>query len=68
VHHLASRAYYIQYVGQQAKNYGMVPFYWDNGATGNLGFGIFNRSNGSVFDRQALSAYITGITAGTYPF
>jgi len=68
VHHLASRAYYIQYVGQQAKNYGMVPFYWDNGATGNLGFGIFNRSNGSVFDRQALNAYITGVTAGTYPF
>lgn len=67
-HHLASRAYYIQYVGQQAKNYGMVPFYWDNGATGNLGFGIFNRSNGSTFDRQALNAYITGITAGTYPF
>jgi endoglucanase len=46
----------------------MVPFYWDNGATGNLGFGVFNRSNGSVFDSQALNAYLTGVTAGTYPF
>lgn len=67
-HHLASRAYFFQYIAQQAKNYGMVPFYWDNGFTGNLGCAIFNRSDGSVFDRQALNAYITGASAGTYPF
>jgi endoglucanase len=67
-HHLASRAYYLQYIAQQAKNHGMVPFLWDNGSTGNLGFAIFNRSDGTVFDRQALNAYIYGASAGTYPF
>lgn len=67
-HHLASRAYYFQYVARQAKNYGMIPFYWDNGYTGNNGSAVFNRSDGSVFDRQALNAYITGASAGTYPF
>jgi endoglucanase len=67
-HHLASRAYYFQYIARQAKNHGMVPFLWDNGATSNLGSAIFNRSDGSVFDRQALNAYIYGASAGTYPF
>ena len=66
--HLASRAYYMQYIAQYAKQYGMVPFIWDNGATGDKGFGIFNRSNGSVFDRQTLNAYITGAVNGKYPF
>ena len=67
-HHLASRAYYFQYIAQQAKNYGIVPFIWDNGSTGNNGNAIFNRSNGSVFDRQALKAYILGASTGNYPF
>jgi endoglucanase len=67
-HHLASRAYYLQYAAQQAKNYGLVPVVWDNGYTGNFGFGIFNRGDGSVFDRQALKAYIAGAASGSYPF
>ena len=67
-HHLASRAYYYQYVAQQAKTFGMVPFVWDNGYTGNFGSAVFNRSYGSVFDRQTLDAYITGVSAGAYPF
>jgi endoglucanase len=67
-HHLASRAHYYQYVAQQAKNFGMVPFAWDNGFTGNFGSAIFNRSDGSVFDHQTLKAYITGASAGIYPF
>jgi endoglucanase len=67
-HHLASRAHYFQYVAQQAKNYGMVPFVWDNGFTGNFGSAVFNRGDGSVFDRQVLNAYITGTSAGIYPF
>ena len=67
-HHLDSRAYYYQYVAQQAKNYGLVPFVWDNGATGNNGMGLFNRSDGSVFDSQALNAYIAGATSGVYPY
>jgi endoglucanase len=67
-HHLASRAYYVQYVAQQAKNHGMAPFYWDNGANGNLTMAIFNRSNGTAFDRQILNSYLIGASAGTYPF
>jgi endoglucanase len=67
-YHLASRAYYLKYAAQYAKNNGMVPVVWDNGFTGNLGFGIFNRGTGSVFDQQALDEYIAGATAGVYPF
>jgi endoglucanase len=67
-HHLGSRAWYFQYVAQKAKTYGLVPFYWDNGSTANFGCAMFNRSDGSTFDRQALNAYITGVTAGSYPF
>ena len=67
-HHLDSRAYYLQYVAQHAKQSGLVPFIWDNGATGNNGMAIFNRSDGSVFDHQALNAYISGTTNGIYPY
>jgi endoglucanase len=67
-HHLDSRAYYMQYVAQQAKNNGMVPFAWDNGGTGNNTMAIFNRGDGSAFDRQTLKAYIAGATAGVYPY
>jgi hypothetical protein len=59
--HLASRAYYLKYVVQQAKANGLVPFYWDEGSMTNNGFGIFNRSNNTVFDTQALTALISGL-------
>jgi endoglucanase len=68
VHHLESRAHYYEYVARQAKNSGLVPCVWDNGFTGNFGSGIFNRSTGSVFDQQVLTAYMQGISAGVYPF
>lgn len=60
--HLASRAYYLKYVTKQALAYGLVPFYWDNGGTGNFGSGIFNRTNNTVFDQQALDALVEGAT------
>jgi len=66
--HLTSRAYYLQYVVQYAKNYGLVPFYWDNGSTSNGGFPLINRADGTVFDSQALSAMTTGASLGTYPY
>jgi len=66
--HLASRAYYLQYVAQHAKQYGLVPFIWDNGSTGDKGMGIFNRADGSISDSQELKAYIAGTSAGTYPY
>jgi endoglucanase len=60
--HLASRAYYLKYITQQAKANGLLPFYWDNGGIGNNASGIFNRKNNTVFDKQALDAVIEGGT------
>jgi aryl-phospho-beta-D-glucosidase BglC (GH1 family) len=58
--HLASRAFYLKYVTQQAKANGILPFYWDAGGTGNNGSGLFDRKTNTVFDRQALNALIEG--------
>jgi endoglucanase len=41
------RRYYMQYITSSLCKHGLIPFYWDNGSTGNDGMGIFNRSNGS---------------------
>jgi endoglucanase len=59
--HLAARAYYLKYVVKQAKLNGIIPFYWDEGSITNNGFGIFNRSNNTVFDQQALTALMDGL-------
>jgi len=67
-HHLDSRAYYLKYVTEQAKNYGIIPFYWDNGGTGDKGCGIFNRSTTVVEDTKALNGLVQGAAAGKYPF
>jgi endoglucanase len=60
--HLESRAYYLKYVTKQAIANGLLPFFWDNGATGNDGSGIFNRHTNTVSDQQALDALIEGAT------
>jgi len=60
--HLASRAYYLKYVTKQALANGILPFYWDNGGTGNGGCAIFNRISNTVFDQQALDALVQGAT------
>ncbi len=67
-HHLDSRAYYAKYVTEQAKNYGIIPFYWDNGGTGDKGCGIFNRSTTVAEDTKALNGLVQGAAAGKYPF
>lgn len=59
--HLASRAYYLKNVVKQAKANGLLPFYWDEGSMGNNGFGIFNRTDNTVFDTQALNALMEGL-------
>lgn len=40
------REYYIDYITRSIINHGHVPFYWDNGYTGNHAFGLFNRETG----------------------
>lgn len=60
--HLTSRAWWHEYVTQQALANGLLPFYWDNGGLGNHASGIFDRSNNTVGDQQTLDALIDGIT------
>lgn len=59
--HLASRAYFFKQIVQKAKENGLIPFYWDNGATGVNGSALFDRNNNSVFDQQALDAMLDGL-------
>jgi endoglucanase len=57
--HAEYRRYYIEYITQSLVGHGLVPFYWDNGYTGNRGFGIFNRTTGEQTDPDIVKA-ITG--------
>ncbi|WP_205967528.1 glycoside hydrolase family 5 protein [Aquisalinus luteolus] len=58
--HLASRAWYLEYVTRSALEHGLVPVYWDNGHTGNFGFGLFDRNRNEIADEQALEALLRG--------
>ena len=42
------RTAWNRYITRSAYMHGMVPFYWDNGATGNHGFGLFDRTTATV--------------------
>lgn len=58
--HIKARNYYLKYITKAAKANGMIPFYWDNGATGNNGFGLFNRSNNQIVHQDAINALMEG--------
>jgi aryl-phospho-beta-D-glucosidase BglC (GH1 family) len=58
--HEASRAYWTKYVTKTAIANGFLPFYWDEGSIGNNGFGILDRRNNTVFDKEILDALIEG--------
>jgi endoglucanase len=45
---LSSRVAHACYYAQQARQRGMLPVWWDNGATDSLGFGILNRRSNPV--------------------
>ena len=59
--HLDSRAFFLKYVVKQAKANGLLPFYWDAGGMGNNGSAIFNRTNNTIFDNQALTGLLDGL-------
>ncbi|QKJ62224.1 cellulase family glycosylhydrolase [Flavobacterium sp. M31R6] len=59
--HLNSRAYYLKYVVKQAKANGLIPFYWDAGNMGVNSMSLFNRTNNTVYDQQALTALQDGL-------
>ncbi|MBI9059821.1 MAG: cellulase family glycosylhydrolase [Labilibaculum sp.] len=60
--HIESRNYYLKTVTHVAKANGMIPFIWDNGATGNNSFGLFDRSTGNEVHSDAIDAIIEGAT------
>ena len=51
--HLASRAYYHNYISKQANADGLIPFFWDTG-------GLIDRTKNTVLDQQTLDALIQG--------
>jgi aryl-phospho-beta-D-glucosidase BglC (GH1 family) len=51
--HLASRAHWMEYVTQQARANGVLPFLWDTGE-------LIDRYNYTVKDQQALDAVLQG--------
>jgi len=56
--HLKARNYYLNYITRSALDNGLVPVYWDNGNTGNNGFGLFDRSTGEKVHADAIDAII----------
>lgn len=60
INHKKARANYLKYVTRSAITNGLIPFYWDNGHTGDGGSGLFNRSNGQVVHQDALEAIMEG--------
>lgn len=57
----ASRDYWTEVVTREAKNHGLVPFFWETGTE-------FNRTNGSTQNQSVIDAIMTGAAAGNYPF
>lgn len=52
------RRYYMQYITRSIERHGLVPFYWDNGGTGNNGMGVFNRSTGAQVYPDIIKAVV----------
>lgn len=56
--HEIYRQYYIEYVTKSIVKHGLVPFYWDNGYSGNHGFAIFNRTTGTQHKPELIQAIV----------
>ena len=67
-----SRVYWLEYITRNAKNNGMVPFYWDNGGLNGdpdvNQCAIFDRKQLKIVDQPALDAIMRAAEAGVYPF
>ncbi|MVT08183.1 cellulase family glycosylhydrolase [Chitinophaga tropicalis] len=55
--HQASREYFNRYVTGSAIAKGIIPVYWDNGASD---FAIFNRNTGAITDQGVVNAIMQG--------
>ncbi len=56
--HAEYRRLYMEYITQSAREHGLVPFYWDNGYSGNYGFAIFDRSTGKQIYPELIDAIV----------
>ncbi|MEP7095898.1 MAG: glycoside hydrolase family 5 protein, partial [Flavobacterium sp.] len=59
--HLKSRADFYTFVVKQSRANGLIPFYWDAGNLGVNTMSLFDRSNNTVFDSQALTGLQDGL-------
>lgn len=59
--HDKSREQYDETVTREAKNHGLVPFYWETGS-------VVNRSTGEIKDNYAINGITKGSREGKYPF
>ena len=59
--HDKSRNLYDETVTREAKNHGLVPFYWETGR-------VVNRQTGEIKDHYAMDGILKGAAAGKYPY
>jgi len=59
--HDKSRSLYDETVTREAKNHGLIPFYWDTGL-------VVNRTTGDTKDSYAMDGILKGAQVGSYPF
>ena len=59
------RLYYMQYITRSLDSHGLVPFYWDNGGTGNNSMGLFDRSTGAKAYPDIIKAAVDTNRIGT---
>ncbi|MFA5650299.1 MAG: cellulase family glycosylhydrolase [Proteiniphilum sp.] len=59
--HDKSREQYDETVTREAKNHGLVPFYWETGS-------VVNRSTGEIKDNYAINGITKGAREGKHPF
>lgn len=61
--HNKSREQFNETVTREAKNHGMVPFFWDGGT-----FAMIKRADGTIGDRYTYDGIMRGAKEGKYPF
>lgn len=59
--HYKSRQLYDETVTREAKNHGLVPFYWETGS-------VVNRNTGDIKDNYAINGILKGAKDGNYPY
>lgn len=63
--HHKSVCQWLETVGRESKNYGLVPFYWD--CTEGQNFNLINRRKLTLRDQDMYDALMKGLSEGKYP-